>query len=50
MWDSPERELDPPEHCTCHECGNHFDMDFSEESEEDGSVLCYECANFDGRT
>ena len=48
MWDSPERELDPPEHCTCYECGNHFDMDFSEDSEEDGPVLCYECANFDG--
>ena len=49
MWDSPERELDPPEHWTCHECGSHFYLDFPEESEEDGPVLCYECANFEGR-
>ena len=48
MSNDQERDLDPPEHWTCDECGRHFDMDFSEESEEEGLVLCYQCATFDG--
>ena len=35
MWNSPERELDPPEHWTCEECGSHFYLSLNEEPEEE---------------
>ena len=49
MWDIPERDLDPPEHWTCQECGSHFYLSLNEEPEEDEPILCRECASFDGQ-
>ena len=49
MWDSPERDLDPPEHWTCDECGIHFHLGRNEELVDDQPVLCCDCTTFDGQ-
>jgi hypothetical protein len=43
MYDYPERDLDPPEHWTCQECGSHFYLSPNKEPEEDEPVLCFQC-------
>ena len=49
MWDSPERDLDPPEHLTCDECGIHFYLGRNEEPVDNQPVLCCDCTTFDGQ-
>ena len=48
MWNLPDRQLDPPDHWTCEECGSHFYPRCGEEPEEDERVLCYDCDTFIG--
>jgi hypothetical protein len=48
LGDAPERDLDPPEHLTCDECGIHFHLGRNEELVDDQPVLCYDCTTFDG--
>tara|TARA_R110000744_G_scaffold69886_1_gene141674 strand:- start:328 stop:474 length:147 start_codon:yes stop_codon:yes gene_type:complete len=48
MLNLPERQLDPPDHWTCEECGGHFYPGLSKEPGEDERVICHDCATFDG--
>ena len=48
MWNVPENIIDPPENYHCHSCGTSFYPRILEEWDEDDTILCYECADFDG--
>ena len=43
-----EAPIDPPDHWSCEECGEHFYPQAYKEPESDESVLCYDCKNFNG--
>ena len=48
MDDPPDRDLDPPDHWSCEECGAHFYPSWGDEPVNGEPSLCYECRTFDG--